>query len=187
MQGVGVSHPPHDRTGSTKTEQTPEELDLCDLHFQLLEKIGHFLDSQLSALSESSECCSDPDGFGLFDLQETICGMGFVALQTYITSVIGAFNIESDTAFRQGPCHGQSHLTIVSLVNHAANHWKHKDEWSMTRNDPRRDRILHALKEVVPSKSKDYPLCGMLSALSSPHRASFRVVLDKLKMWRMEI
>ena len=170
-----------------KNENSPVEADLCDLHYQLLTSIVDFLDSQLSVPIEKCDYFSDPDGFGLFDLQETICGLGFVALQTYITSVVGAFDIKRDTAFNQGPCHGKSHLTIVSLVNHAANHWKHQDEWSMKRNDPRRDRILHALKEVVPSKSRDYPLCGMLSALSSPHRASFRVVLDKLKMWKMEL
>jgi hypothetical protein len=69
---------------------------------------------------------------GHLDLPEVIeylIGLGFAACQGYTTGVCAETGVSRQQALDLG-LHHSSGPTIAALVNHAANWWKHCDEWS---------------------------------------------------------
>src|SRR3546814_5933127 len=88
--------------------------------------------------------------------------------------------IDKSAALRKGPQHPGG-LSKVQIINHAANYWKHNNEWALTKPDRRRELIEKAFDSVGFPVGTDYPLSGVLTELSEPHFASFAVVTGALR------
>src|SRR3546814_11527592 len=83
------------------------------------------------------------DERGYVDVAEHRTGLAFVACQTYMATVCGAVGIDKSAALRKGPQHPGG-LSKVQIINHAANYWKHNNEWALTKPDRRRELIEKA-------------------------------------------
>lgn len=71
---------------------------------------------------------SDPESHGFLDTAEYLVGVMLVAVQKYLVSSCRAENITKSPGLRMGPTHGSGEFA-VTLLNKAANAWKHRDEW----------------------------------------------------------
>ena len=148
----------------------------------LLSLVGS-LDLQLHEVVRKSLDCEDADQFGYFDVAEHITGLGFVACQTYIATVCGGIGADKSDALKKGPQHSGG-LSKAQIINHAANYWKHNNEWALAKPDRRREAIEKAFDSVGFPVGTDYPLSGILTELSAPHSASLAAVADFLRDWK---
>ncbi len=144
------------------------------------------IDEKLAELIERSNSIEDPDALGYFDSAEHLTGFGLVACQTYMTAAYGILGIAKKDALLVGPRHSTG-STIVSLINHGANYWKHNNEWSVSKNPSQREYTEKAFESVGFPVDLEYPLSGMLTELASPEYASFTPILHKLEDWVREL
>ncbi len=142
------------------------------------------IDQKLDEIMElSNSTAEDPESLGYFDSAEHLIGLGFVVCQTHITAGYGILQIKKEKAFACGPMHACG-SSVASIINDAANYWKHNNEWSLDRNSGRRKKIEIAFEKIGFPVNTDYPLSNILAELSSPQKVSFVQVMEKLREWR---
>jgi hypothetical protein len=141
------------------------------LGMQLQEILGKSIDNE------------DAETFGYYDAAEHITGLAFVACQTYIATVCGEIGKDKGDSLLKGPMHSGG-LRKAQIINHAANYWKHNNEWVLTEPDRRREAIEKAFGSVGFSVISDYPLSGILSELSDPRTASLAAGNAILREWK---
>lgn len=154
-------------------------------HFNLLKALVEAIDARLDKLDWTVKACPDADGWGLLDIGEALCGMGFVACQQYITAVASDWRLSKQDALSCGPRHSCG-ARLVAIVNDAANAWKHSDEWSLSDSPSKRaERTLGGLSRIVPEDTNcEYVLAEILSRLSEPEqKGRFRNLLPLLIEW----
>lgn len=119
------------------------------------------------------------DQCGMPDMVEYLVGLGFAACQGYITGVCAELGVSKKAALAVGPKH-EDGATVASLVNHAANWWKHSDEWEYPlEGGPLRTH--DAVKSV--EVSGQFPLYDVLAALANSQRPLFRDLMVQLAAW----
>ncbi len=153
---------------------------------QTLVALVRLLDQQLSELSDRSTDAEDADAFGYFDTMEHLVGLAMVIFQTYIATVCGAISAEKRLALRNGPLHWGG-MYKAEIFNHAANYWKHNNEWGAERSDRRRQVIEDAFESVGFPVGTDYPLSGVLTELSAPKFASLEPLIETLHQWKSAV
>ena len=94
---------------------------ILDYDLNLLRNLIHIIDQHLEQICNEAVQVEDADSFGYFDNAEHITGLGFVACQTYLSSVCGYLKIDKRKALSVGPLHA-SGQTKVQIINHAANY-----------------------------------------------------------------
>ncbi|MGC1173848.1 hypothetical protein [Polaromonas sp.] len=144
------------------------------------------LDQQLTKLSDKSVESEDADAYGYFDSMEHLVGLAMVTGQTYAATVCGAVSVEKKSALSRGPIHS-SGKTKVEIINHAANYWKHNNEWGAERSNRRRQAIEEAFASVGFPVGTDYPLSGVLTELSNPKLASLDALVGILREWKSAV
>jgi hypothetical protein len=154
-----------------------------DYDLDLLRTLIRIIDQHLNEICKIAKQASDPDSFGYFDDAEHITGLGFVACQTYLSSVYGRLKIDKRLALSVGPLHS-SGQPIVQIINHAANYWKHNSEWSFDKNPKQRKSVEDSFKSAGFPVDTHYPLSGILTALASPDRPAFESILNALESWK---
>lgn len=159
---------------------------LFDYDLELLKDIVGNVDQYLETINHESMEVDDPDSFGYFDRAEHIAGLGFVACQTYIVAVCGSLGIQKRNAFSFGPQHS-SGQTVVLIVNHAANYWKHNSEWFLDKNERRRKDVETAFEAVGFPVGTDYPLNGVLTEITFPQTAKFGSLVELLVNWKEDL
>jgi hypothetical protein len=155
---------------------------VLDYEFNFLRGLVDLVDARLAELEEDAVDSGDPDQFGILDSMEHLIGFGFVACQRYVTATSGDLRIAKTDALDAGPVH-DSGYSFAALVNHAANYWKHAEEWSPGMNERIWDRILTAVVAVAGENS-DYPLMSFLVGLTSSESYRFGPLLERLEEWR---
>lgn len=155
-----------------------------DYDLDLLREIALLLDSRLDTLDREIQQCSDPDGFGLYESAESLCGIGFVACQQYLMATASWLKIEKKQALSCGPVHACGD-TIVSIVNHAANYWKHGDEWLLGKSEKQQVKTQDGLEAILSDFESGYALTVILARLISPLEPwRFKHLLPMLASWR---
>src|SRR5690606_16079018 len=96
--------------------------EVCDYHFASLLPLLRLVDAARTALGEA--LALDPAEFR-YEQGDDLAGFGFVACQRYITNIAAELGVEKARALSAGPRTAKG-LTLVSLVNAAANGWKHE-------------------------------------------------------------
>lgn len=163
-------------------------MDIDDLYppSEYLEEILEVLDRKIIGIERQAQACGDPDGWGLCDSMENFVGFGFVACQAHLVSVASSFKIDKMTALRLGPtC--RSGATVAEAINHAANLWKHVDEWVLGRSQ-RQQAITEAglvASGVAPEATNPYSL--VLLEIVAPQPFRFASVLPLLESWRQDL
>lgn len=154
-----------------------------DLDLDLLAELLDAIDRQLDTVTRGWRNAEEADELGYFDRAEHITGFGFVACQAYMTATYGFLKISKLKALSVGPSHRTGHR-VVELVNHAANYWKHHDEWPLDKSPGNQNRIKQAFDAVGFPVDVDYPLSGVLTELVAPKPASFAPLVQMLAIWR---
>lgn len=158
-----------------------------DYDLELLGELTNLLDARLEALDQQIQRCPDPDAFGLFDTAEGVCGLGFAACQQYLTATASCLGVEKSKALPYGPVHACGD-TIVSIVNHAANYWKHGDEWALGKSEKQEGKTQDGLEAVLADFEHGYPLTVILARLVAPSEPwRFRLLLPSLISWRDDV
>jgi len=155
-----------------------------------LEMLAEFLavvDGQLEIILRGLTNAAEAyEGYFDFDSAEHITGLGFVACQTYLTATYGFLNLKKLDALSAGP-HHSSGQTIVQIINHAANFWKHHDEWHLDKSKAQQERVRYAFATIGFPVDLDYPLGGILADLAAPEPAAFKPLVARLEQWREEL
>jgi hypothetical protein len=157
-----------------------------DFDLDLLQQLVRIIDQHLELMAQESVQVDDADSFGYFDRMEHLVGLGFVACQTYMSSVCGFLRIEKPKALIVGPVHS-SGQTKVQIINSAANYWKHNSEWTFEKSDRQRKRIEDTFDLVGFPINTEYPLSGVLTELVTPELAAFQPIIAVLVTWRDEL
>jgi hypothetical protein len=156
---------------------------VCDADLEFLKEHLTLIDTQLDKIDERANEHPDPDSFGVFDTAEGVTGLGFVACQWYLAATYGFLRIDKKPALAAGPRH-RSGMTIVEIVNQAANYWKHKDEWPLKKNVRDEVRITEALSAIGVSTERDYVLTSVLAEIAPSKPVRFRTLISSLEGWR---
>jgi len=78
-------------------------------------------------------------------------------------------------------------MTILQIINHAANFWKHEDDWRLKKNSKNEIRTRAALKKVGFSTKRPYVLTNILAEIAPSKSAQFRTLIPILEAWREEL
>ena len=156
---------------------------VCDVELDFLEHYLALIDMQLEHLAAEGKASGDPDGFGIFDEIDSFFGLGFVVCQRYLTATCGWLKVPKPVALAAGPKHS-SGMTIVQIINHGANYWKHHEEWSEDRTSPRQQRTQAAMK-AIHALDSDYPMMTALSEITVGNK--FKDALPDLVWWRDDV
>lgn len=155
---------------------------VLDYDFETLREIALVLDARLDSLERDIARYDDADAFG--DTAEGLCGIGFVACQQYMASTASWLRIEKTKALHCGPVH-KCGDTVASLVNHAANYWKHGDEWALGKSEKQMAKTQDGLEAILADVEGGYPLTVILARLVGPSKTwRFRELLPLLTDWR---
>lgn len=154
-----------------------------DPDLDLLVELLAVVDNHLAALGAKWQGASEADELGYFDRMEHMTGLGFVACQCYLVSVYGRLSYPKTLALPKGPCHHSGH-PVVEIINHAANYWKHYDEWHLDKAQVRQERIRSAFGSMGFPVDTEYPLSGVLAELASPNSAAFAPLVSPMTEWR---
>ena len=159
---------------------------VIDPDLDMLAELLAVIDAQLESVLRGWRDASEADELGYFDRAEHATGLGFVACQAYLTATYGFLNVKKVPALSVGPRH-KSGQTIVEIINHAANFWKHHEEWHLDKSQAHQDRVRKAFDTVGFSVDLDYPLSGILTELAVPDAAAFKPLLGKFEQWREKV
>jgi hypothetical protein len=159
------------------------QFSILDYDLDLLQNLIHIIDQHLDRIIKEAMQVDDPDGLGYFDNAEQITGLGFVACQTYLSSVCGHIKIEKRKALAVGPFHS-SGQSKAQIINHAANYWKHNSEWVFDKNNKQKKFVEEAFESVGFPIDTDYPLSGVLTEVVFPDDARFESVIKVLEAWK---
>jgi hypothetical protein len=159
---------------------------ILDYDLSFLQNLVHIIDQHLKHINTEAAQVDDPDSLGYFDNMEQIIGLGFVACQTYLSSVYSYLKIEKKRALAVGPYHS-SGQSKAQLINHAANYWKHNSEWVFDKNSKQRMFVEKAFESVGFPVNTDYPLLGILAEVALPENAAFEPVISVLEAWKDEL
>jgi hypothetical protein len=174
----------------------------ADLYF--LKDILLMLDTKLLELDckiqEARKNSVDPEGLGLFDKAEYIIGMGFAACQRYMTSTFGPIIFEKEIALKIGPNHVNG-KSIATIINAAANYWKHRDEWreisfiiepesDMEMRDfnlltGHQKKTIKQIETVTPCA--DYTCSNLLASLIKISELRLSLLVPFLEEWRNQL
>lgn len=154
---------------------------LYDYDMMLLEEILDFIDSRIDSLSAQAIEGQEADSW-LFNRMENLTGLGFTACQTYLTSTFSCASVQKGKALLFGPVLSEK-LTEVQLINHAANFWKHSEEWSIKGNPGPKQSLIKGLEEIHYDVKSEYPISGCLAELTNG-RVRFKDVTEILLEWR---
>jgi hypothetical protein len=158
-----------------------------DPDLDMLAEVLLVLDRQLETILDGwQDAAEEAEALGYFDRVEHITGLGFVACQAYMTATYGYLNIPKGSALTAGPVH-RTGQHIVQIINHAANYWKHRDEWHLDKSPANQTRIRNAFDTIGFPVETDYPLSGVLTELASPDLAAFKPLVGQLVKWRDDL
>lgn len=154
------------------------------LHYEVkwLKELAELVDSRISDIYRLADEIKMPDEYGLLDSLEHVSGFGFVGFQTFIVSVASYMALNKLDIIELGPFHS-SGTSKIKMIHHAANFWKHKNEWDFEKTDRRRRIIEDAFKSIGVPVDTDYPLYHTLHEISAPMDASFLQIFNELQSW----
>ena len=108
---------------------------------------------------------------GVLETGEYLIGVGFVAVQQHLNESLMNKYLNKNDAFSLGPIHS-THASSISIINAAANWWKHESEWHRLGEVPRNgERTYNTIMDI--SNQHDYALSNVLASFSESKNLSF--------------
>jgi hypothetical protein len=156
---------------------------IIDFDLDFLQAAAALVDTRLERLDTQAEASPDPDAFGIFDQVEYLTGFGFVACQTYITTIASRRKLKKPEALALGPKH-RTGRSMAQLTNAAANHWKHSAEWSLDALTAQAKQTLEVISSLGIDTNGSYPVANTLYEILKPHPVRFSNLIPFLTQWR---
>ena len=158
---------------------------ILDFDLDFLKEATALVDGRLKQLKRQAISHPDPDAHGIYDQVEYITGFGFVACQTYATAVasFSKCKVRKPDWLALGPKH-RTGLTMIELINAAANYWKHSPGWPRDRTSPEAKKTLQVFKSLGVNTHDSYPVANMLHLILTPHLARFANLIPFLTQWK---
>jgi hypothetical protein len=157
----------------------------ADLEFQLLSELLSILDRKVVEVSSIIRTSVDPESDGLTDRGEYFIGVGFSVIQQYLIDTLTLTGINKKSAFDIGPRYSEE-FAFVSILNAAANWWKHSAEW--VGQETTNGMALQTQRIVTETAgSLDYPLSNVLAKLLGTSDITLSALLPDLVLWRSAI
>lgn len=154
--------------------------DIYDEELSSLQQALRLIDGELTRLDIEIRAAGQE--VPQMEQADYLAGLGFVACQRYIKSIAGLHKKSGRPWFDFGK-RSASGATVVSLINAAANVWKHEAEWKLEL-DPMQADNEGRLWADIEEGSGDYKFANALYVLSPQGR--FVGLVDLLKAWRDE-
>ncbi|MEQ6886485.1 hypothetical protein [Salicola sp. Rm-C-2C1-2] len=157
----------------------------ADTELQLLSELLATLDDKVVEVTNLISVSVDPESAGLTDRGEYFIGVGFSAIQQYLTDTLTLTGISKRRAFDIGPRHSDR-FTFIAVVNAAANWWKHSAEWV---GQPTQNALALKTQEVVieVTGTEYYPLSNVLAKLQGTRELRLSALLSNLVLWRSAV
>ncbi len=157
----------------------------ADSELQLLSELLSTLDEKLREIHELMANSTDSESDGLCDRGEYLIGVGFSVIQQYITDTLTLTGIRKDRALDIGLRYSNNH-SFVSIVNAAANWWKHSAEWM---GKPVQSHQAKKTQEIVNDviDTDGYPLSNVLAKLQGTSTIMLSALLPNLILWRSAV
>jgi len=157
----------------------------ADRELQLLAELLNILDEKVVEVSNLISKSVDPVSDGLTDRGEYFIGVGFSVIQQYLTDTLTLTGVSKRKAFDIGPRYSEE-FTFISVVNAAANWWKHSAEW--VGQEKTSTLALQTQRIVVETaESLDYPLSNVLAKLLGASEITLCALLPNLVLWRSAV
>lgn len=157
----------------------------ADPELQLLAELLNILDEKVVEVSNLIFKSVDPESDGLTDRGEYFIGVGFSVIQQYLTDTLTLTGVSKRKAFDIGPRYSEE-FTFISVVNAAANWWKHSAEW--VGQETTITQALQTQRIVVETaESLDYPLSNVLAKLLGASEITLCALLPNLVLWRSAV
>lgn len=154
----------------------------ADRELHLLSELLNILDGKIVEVSNLISNSFDPESDGLTDRGEYFIGVGFSVMQQYLTDTLTLTGISKKRAFDIGPRYSKE-FTFISVVNAAANWWKHSAEWF--GKETTNVLALQTQKIVADTaETLDYPLSNVLAKLLGTTEITLSALLPNLVLWR---
>ncbi len=135
-----------------------------DIELSRLCELLEVIDSKLYEIEECISKSVDPESDGLLDRGEYFIGVGFVAIQQHLNDSLIGINFNKKDAYSLGPTHS-SGISSISVINAAANWWKHEAEWFKNGNVPKNGE--HTVEIILDiSNHHEYALSNVLASFS---------------------
>ena len=149
-----------------------------DYDMEFLKDLLELLDGRIERLSASVP--QSVDARGVFESIEYIIGVGLDACQSYLATTSNDLKVKKDVALKCGPMH-PSGLTIVEILNHAANFGKYDDEWNLLP-----PTLCEALDKLFVGDD-EYSLTTILRRLVLTRSNRLQALLPHLHRWRDDL
>lgn len=155
--------------------------DVVDYHLISLRQLADVLDAARAALEV--ELAKVTEESPLHEEGDDLAGLGFVACQRYVTAIAAELGVDRATALGAGPRTSKGQA-LASLVNEAANAWKHEAEWRepLTKQQT---RTVQRLDDELEEHAWEYKYVNALYAAAPSSR--FGELVDGLVAWRDEL
>ncbi|MGQ7818249.1 hypothetical protein ACUTAH_21685 [Metapseudomonas furukawaii] len=165
---------------------------LGEYELWLLRDCLSLLDAKLAELSTQIEIAGHPEVDGLADKAEYYAGLGFVAMQRFLTSIQSRSGMEKVDSLRFGESYGGV-VFVVEVINAAANYWKHEDEWGLLKIvgcdtsalNGRPRNTVETLEKITPWDS--YTCSNVVAALNADGEVRMLPLLGYLEEWRLAL
>ena len=141
------------------------------------------IDAKLYEIDQCISRSADPDSDGLLDQGEYFIGIAFVAIQQHLTDSLIGINLSKKESFSLGVIH-PSGVPSISVINAAANWWKHEAEWFKNGNVPRNGE--HTFEIIMDiSNQYEYALSNVLASFSESKSLTFiEHVIPHIEEWK---
>jgi hypothetical protein len=144
-----------------------------DFEREFLASVLQMLGDRLSALHSNVDW-DPPEESYLFDPMEHLAGVAVVAVQRYMASVCNWLKVDRLTALLWGP--KRKGIAIASVLNAAANYWKHVEDGT-----PIRKQTREVLEQIGLTLDSSY--C-VTNALYECGYENLTGLMDDLVRWR---
>lgn len=99
-----------------------------DLELFYLKELCLLLDVKVKKITDKIPQSLNAEAEGLLDYSEYFIGLGFCAMQRYLTDVLDTTGLCKGTVLSLGP-KLENGKSVIEVINSLANWWKHESEW----------------------------------------------------------
>lgn len=154
----------------------------ADREFHLLTEILNIIDEKVIDVNKRISTSVDPVSDGLTDRGEYFIGVGLSLIQQYLTDTLTLTGLTKKRALDIGPRYSED-LTFISIINAAANWWKHSAEWfGKVEKEKKGFQTQNII--IAVTDSLDYPLSNVLAELLGTSDSTLSALLPNVLLWR---
>jgi hypothetical protein len=151
-----------------------------DYDLDLYRDVAHPINEKVQQLLEVDGETADMLDYPL--VVDHLLGVGLAAAQVYLVAVIAYQRAPKRSALEVGR-RDPSGPTLVQLINHGANFWKHADGWHTEPRHDRQDLILAAFSGLGIADD-DRPIFQLVRRLTNATKPDLMLLAPLLEEWR---